>query len=89
MQRNPVTPEGFVKLEPIREMLFATKLLTETRLIVFCLGVQYADFLEPLQNLANTALALRARAAGSLSSSQQQQTGSSTGSQPASGTATA
>jgi hypothetical protein len=51
---------NWVPLVPaVREIMFGAKLLTETRLIMWCLGVQYADFLEPLRGLGMKALALR------------------------------
>lgn len=71
-----------------REVAFGTKLLTEWRLIMWCLNVQYADFLAPLQSLAVTATGLRATAL-SRSDSRRASTGTPTESQPASATATA
>ena len=74
-------------LMAVRELIFGKSILTEFRVILFALQVQYEDFLAPMQNLAQTAMALRAKA--SSSNSQRGLTGSSTGSQPVSDTATA
>jgi len=69
---------NFVPLEPaMREMMFGANLLTETKLVVWCLGVQYADFLEPLRDLGMTAMSFR-RMAGSPSVSPTGSIGSST-----------
>lgn len=41
------TEEGMPQLtEAKREFLFATKILTETKILLWCLEVQYADFFE-------------------------------------------
>ncbi len=80
---------NFVALGPdIREMMFGAKLLTETKLIAWCLGVQYADFLEPLRNLGMSAMSLRGMAV-SASPSPRESTGSSIESPPAPSIATA
>lgn len=50
-------------LTDIRELIFGRNLLTEFKVIAFALEVQYWDFLEPLRNLSNIALAFRAKAA--------------------------
>ncbi len=43
---------NYVELAPaVRELMFGAKLLTEGKLIGWCLSVQYADFLEPLRTL--------------------------------------
>jgi hypothetical protein len=49
---NPATggiDMGMQKLtEDFRNIYFATKLLTETKVLIWCLEVQYGDFFEPL-----------------------------------------
>ena len=49
-------------LTEVRELLFGKNLLTEMRVVMFCLGVQYEDFLAPVQSLAINAMSLRAKA---------------------------
>ncbi len=71
----------------MREVLFGTHLLTEVKLIWWCLSVQYADFLGPLGKLSQQAAALRATAASALGS-RPASTGSPTESPPATSTAT-
>lgn len=78
---------NLVPLQTVRELLFGRKLLTEAKVVMWCLKVQYDDFLEPMQTLATTAIALRAK--GSRSSSPQASTGSPIESPPATATATA
>jgi hypothetical protein len=88
---NPDEPEGeraFMPLKSMREQLFARKLLTESRVLVFCLRVQFEDFLEPMQRLVATSVSLRATAA-SRSSSRKGSTGLRTESPSAADTATA
>ncbi len=72
----------------IREMMFGAKLFTETKLIAWCLSVQYSDFLEPLRTLGVTAMSFR-RMGGLPSTSPTESTGSFTESQPAQSTPTA
>ncbi len=71
-----------------RETMFGAKLLTETKLIIWCLSVQYSDFLEPLQQAAMTAVSLRGMALSALES-RGGSIGSHTGSPRATDTATA
>ncbi len=69
---------GFVPLDnSTREVMFGANLLTEYKLIVWCLGIQYSDFLAPLRGLGQQALALRGMA-GSVSKSPEGLTGLST-----------
>jgi hypothetical protein len=77
-----------VPLNDLRELLFGRNLLTEFKVIAFALEVQYWDFLEPLRNLSNTALAFRAKA-GLHSRSRMGSTGISTESPQANDTPTA
>ena len=49
-----------------RQMLFGTKLATETRLLVFCLGAQYSDFFGPLRTaIMSAALKMTVRQSNS------------------------
>lgn len=64
----------YLPLADVRELLFGRNLLTEFRVVAFCLQVQYEDFLAPVQSLATTAMALRAKA-GSRSGSPKASTG--------------
>jgi hypothetical protein len=59
----------------LREVLFATNLLTEFKWIAFCLEVQFSDFFGLFQTLAGQAVALRAMANESKSRSQKVSTG--------------
>ena len=68
-----------------REVMFGANLLTETKLIWWCLSVQYADFLAPLGKLSQQALGLRQMAMSALES-QKVSIGSPTGSQSATST---
>ncbi len=73
--------DGDGKLVPlwdIREMLFGKNLVTEFKVVAFCLEVQYADFLGPLRRAASMAVALRAKAVSN-SGSQKPSIGQSTG----------
>jgi hypothetical protein len=79
---------NLVPLTQVRELLFAQNLTTEFKVVLFCLEVQYQDFLAPLRSLAEGALAARA-AAGSRSASLKGSIGQSTGSPFQSDTATA
>ncbi len=78
---------ALMPLMDVRELLFGKSLLTEIKVVMFGLQVQFDDFLGPMQNLATSALALRA--AGSRSGSPKASTGSPTESPRASDTATA
>lgn len=53
---------NMLPLMQVRDLLFGSNLLTEFKVIRFALEVQYHDFLSPLQNLAQYALAFRAKA---------------------------
>lgn len=75
-------------LSDLRELLFGRNLLTEFKVIAFALETQYWDFLEPLRNLSNTALAFRGMAT-SRPKSPKGSIGGSTGSQQANDTPTA
>lgn len=79
---------NMLPLVGVRELLFGRKLLTEAKVVMWCLKVQYADFLEPMQTLATTAIALRATA-GSRSTSRPGSIGSPIESPQATDTATA
>ncbi|MDP6424346.1 MAG: hypothetical protein QGG14_06355 [Planctomycetota bacterium] len=88
---DPNEPDGeraFMPLESMREQLFGRRLLTEGKVIVFCLRAQFEDFLEPVQRIAMQATALRAKVVSS-SSSRKESTGSRTVSPQAVGTPTA
>ncbi len=86
--KNPESGE-FAKLTAeLREVMFGTHILTEAKLIWWCLSVQYADFLAPLRDLSLQAVSLRSVTASALHS-RKEQTGSPIGSQPAINTATA
>jgi len=61
----------------VREQMFGANLLTESKLIGWCLSVQYADFLGPLRTLGMSAMSFR-KMAGSTSGSPKESTGSST-----------
>lgn len=89
-KQTMVDTEGngnLVPLTEVRELLFGNSLLTEFKVIRFALEVQYGDFLEPLRNLGQYALAFRAKAE-SPSNLRKELTGISTESQRASDTAT-
>jgi len=74
---------NFVPLKKdMREVLFATNLLTEFKWIAFCLEVQFSDFFGLFQTLAGQAVALRAMANESRSKSQRGSTGISNESPP-------
>lgn len=79
---------NMLPLTKVRDLLFGRKLLTEAKVVMWCLKVQYEDFLEPMQTLATTAIALRATA-GSRSSSPKESTGLPIESPQAKDTATA
>ncbi len=80
---------SYVPLEPaVREVMFGAKLLTETKLIAWCLSVQYSDFLEPLRTLGMSAMSLRGMAVSALGSPPGS-TGSSIESPPVPSTPTA
>ncbi len=80
---------NFVPLDNnTREVMFGKNLLTEAKLIWWCLSIQYADFLAPLGNLGVQAALLKARAA-SASGSRKASTGSPIGSPHPTDTATA
>ena len=80
---------NYVPLDPaVREVMFGAKLLTEAKLIAWCLSVQYSDFLEPLRTLGMSAMSLRGMAASALGSPRGS-TGLSTESQQAPNTPTA
>jgi hypothetical protein len=86
--KNPDSGE-FAKLtNDLREVMFGKNLLTEAKLIWWCLTVQYADFLGPLQTLGMQAVSLRSVTASALSS-RKELTGLHTASPPAASTATA
>lgn len=86
--RNPDSGQ-FAKLtNDLREVMFGKNLLTEAKLIWWCLSVQYSDFLEPLRNLSLQALSLRTATASALAS-RKEPIGSHTASPPATNTATA
>lgn len=72
----------------IRELMFGARLLTETKLIWWCLSVQYSDFLAPLAKLGQQAIALRGMAT-SASGSPKASTGSSIASPSVTSTPTA
>lgn len=74
--------------DDVRQMMFGCRLLTETKLIAWCLGVQYSDFLAPLRRLAMQAVSLRGMAISALDS-RQVSTGSPTESPPATNIPTA
>lgn len=80
-------PVKNMRLDTVREMLFGKSLLLEFKVVWFGLQVQYDDFLEPMQNLAMSAMALRAKA--SESASQKVSIGTSTASPSAGSTAIA
>lgn len=73
---------AFMQLTEVRELLFGKNLLTEMKVVAFCLGVQYEDFLAPVQSLAVNAMALRAKAS-SQSTYQKVSIGTPTESRPA------
>lgn len=88
---DPNEPDGeraYMPLKAMREQLFAKRLLTESKVLVFCLRVQFEDFLEPMQRLVTTSVSLRATAA-SRSSSPKASTGLHTESPRATATPTA
>ena len=70
----------------LREVLFATNLLTEFKWLAFCLEVQFSDFFGLFQTLAGQAVALRAMASESKSGSRRGSTGISSESPPMSDT---
>lgn len=72
----------------VREVMFGARLLTEVKLMGWCLSMQYADFLEPLRTGAVLATSLRGVTLSALGS-QKASTGSSSGSPPATSSATA
>lgn len=78
---------NWVGLGTIREMYFATRIMTEFKWIWFCLSSQYADFLEPVQNGALKMMALKGLANDSRSTFQRGSTGKSGESFQTSGTA--
>jgi len=79
---------NMVPLKTIHRMeLFRGKLLTEMKLIGWCLSVEYSDFLEPVRGLAQYAISLRATASSHFNS-HQESTGSSSESPQASASAT-
>lgn len=80
--------QKMMALTDVRELLFGRRIMTEFEVIIWCLRVQYADFLEPLQSLVSTALTLRAKAV-SHSDSPKGSTGIFTGSPSARDTPTA
>lgn len=71
-----------------REVMFGMNLLTEAKLIWWCLTVQYADFLGPLRDLSMQAIGFRSLT-GSALASRKEQIGSPIGSPQATNTATA
>ena len=75
-------------LMDVRELLFGQSLLTEFKVVMFGLQAQYDDFLAPMQSLATTAIALRAKAQSG-SSSPRESSGSPIESPRVSDTATA
>ena len=85
---DPYSEKVEMPLKAVREQLFARKLMTETKVIIFCLRAQFEDFLEPMRRLAATTVSLRAKAASS-SDSQKESIGSSTASPPVTDTETA
>lgn len=79
----------YVKLtSELREVMFGKNLLTESKLIWWCLSVQYSDFLAPLRDLSLQAVSLRSVTASALAS-RKEQIGSPIGSPQATSTATA
>ena len=86
--KNPENGE-FAKLtNELREVMFGKNLLTEARLIWWCLTVQYADFLAPLRDLSLQAVSLRSVTASALAS-RKELIGSPIGSPHQTNTATA
>lgn len=79
---------NMMPLTDARELLFGCNLLTEFKVIAFALEVQFADFLEPMRNLSQVALAFRAKA-GLRSDSRKESTGTYTESRQAQDTPTA
>jgi hypothetical protein len=65
--------------EKFREIHFGTRLLTETKILLFCLEVQYADFFELLGNLGTSLGRLLPDRTQSSSESREGSTGGSTG----------
>jgi hypothetical protein len=70
---------GWRRLEPkFCNVHFATKLLTETKVLLFCLEVQYSDFFGLWESLGATIRAVRESREKSRSDSQTESTGIST-----------
>lgn len=80
--KNTETQNQFVPLsKDIREVHFATNLLSEFKWIAFCLEVQYSDFFALLRTTAARAVAFKAQANESKSRSRKDLTGISKESQ--------